>query len=290
MADISPDPGLAANAAFDRAYQVLIEAWPTPVTSARVPTAYGPTHVLAAGDESDPVVLLLPGGGATAAVWFAVAAPLSRQHRVIAVDPIGQPGWSSPGERPLGDVAALGDWLDQLLAGLAIERATLAGHSYGAWMALRYGLHAPERVEGLVLIDPTDCFLPMRLPYRLRAVPLFARPSGARLRRFLSWETGGRRLSPEWLSVAALGADLGRLAIVTPRCPTAEELALLDAPTLVVAAGRSQAHDPARMLRRAAERLPKAAHAVLADATHHTLPTEDADQLVAAIEAFLVPS
>jgi pimeloyl-ACP methyl ester carboxylesterase len=215
---------------------------------------------------------------------------LSGHYRVIAVDPIGQAGWSAPGKKPLHDLAALDDWLDQLLAALEIERLTLAGHSYGAWMALRHGLHAPDRVERLVLVDPTDCFTSMRLHYRLRAAPLFVRPSGTRLRRFLHWETRGRPLSPAWLTVAALGADLGRMTIITPRCPSPAELARLDVPTLVVAAGRSQAHDPQKMLRRARERLPNLTDAVLPQATHHTLPTEDADQLVVAIESFLVPS
>jgi pimeloyl-ACP methyl ester carboxylesterase len=277
-----------AQAAFDRAYQALIDTWPTPAASIHVPTAYGTTHLLVSGRESDPAILLLPGGGATAGVWSAVGGALAHHHRVMAVDPIGQPGWSAPGERPPGDAAALADWLDQVLAGLAIDRTSLAGHSYGAWMALRYGIHAPERVERLVLIDPTDCFIPMRVSYRLHAAPLFLRPSGTRLRRFLDWETRGRLLSPGWLTVAALGADRGRLAIVTPRCPAPDELALVGVPTLVVAAGRSQAHDPGLLLRRAAAALPQAAVATLPGATHHTLPTEDADQLVAAMEPFLV--
>jgi pimeloyl-ACP methyl ester carboxylesterase len=279
--------GSTAQTAFDRAYQSLIDTWPTPVTSERVPTAFGATHLLICGDESAPAVLLLPGGGATAGVWSAVAAPLARHHRVIAVDPFGQPGWSAAGERPVDDVAALGEWLDQLLKARAIDRPTLVGHSYGAWMALRYSMHAPDRVERLVLVDPTDCFIPMRFAYRVRAAPLFIRPSGPRLRRFLNWETRGRPLSAGWLAVAALGADLGRLAIIAPRCPAASDLADLPVPTLVIAAGRSQAHDPDKMLRLARERLPKASDATLPGATHHTLPIEDADQLVTAIEGFL---
>jgi pimeloyl-ACP methyl ester carboxylesterase len=245
---------------------------------------------LTCGAESDPAILFLPGGGATAAVWSAVAAPLSRRHRVLAVDPIGQPGWSAAGRKPIGNVAALGDWLDQLLGGLAIDELTLAGHSYGAWMALRYAIHAPQRVGRLVLVDPTDCFTPMRLSYRLRAAPLFLRPSGARLRRFLNWETRGRPLSQAWLTVAGLGADLGRPAIITPRCPAPADLARLEMPTLVVAAGRSRAHDPAQLLRRAGERLARSSDATLPGATHHTLPTEDAGQLAATIERFLAPS
>jgi pimeloyl-ACP methyl ester carboxylesterase len=280
--------GAAARvASFDDAYQALIDAWPCPVIAETVPTDYGATHVLMCGDESGPVLLFLPGGGATAAVWSAVAAPLASHYRVLAVDPIGQPGRSIRGQWPVDDLASLNDWLDRLVDALAIDRLTLVGHSYGAWMALRYGMHAPRRVDGLVLVDPTDCFIPMRTLYRLRAVPLFARPSASRLRRFLAWETRGKPLSPSWLSVAALGADLGRPAIVAPRCPSPNDLAHLNVPTLVIAAGRSQAHHPAKMLRRVGERLPGASQAVVPGATHHTLPTEDADQVVAAIQTFL---
>jgi pimeloyl-ACP methyl ester carboxylesterase len=282
--------GGAARLAFDDAYQVLIDRWPVAVTARTVPTEYGATHLLMCGDYSQRVLLLLPGGGATAGVWSAVAAPLASRYRVIAVDPIGQPGRSTRGQKPIDDLASLNDWLDQLLDALAIERLTPVGHSYGAWMALRYGMHAPRRVEGLVLVDPTDCFIPMRLLYRLRAGPLFALPSASRLRRFLAWETQGRPLSPPWLSVAALGADLGRMAIVAPRCPSPNDLVHLKVPTLVIAAGRSQAHDSAKMLRCVGERLPDASQAVLPGATHHTLPTEDADQLVATIQTFLAPS
>jgi pimeloyl-ACP methyl ester carboxylesterase len=282
--------GQAARVAFDDAYQILIDRWPCPVTAHTVATEYGATHLLMCGDDSQHVLLLLPGGGATAGVWSAVAAPLASQFRVIAVDPIGQPGRSTRGQRPIADLASLNDWLDQLLDALAIDRLTPVGHSYGAWMALQYGMHAPRRVERLVLVDPTDCFIPMRLLYRLRAVPLLALPSASRLRRFLAWETQGRLLSPPWLSVAALGADLGRMAIVAPRRPPPNDLVHLNAPTLVIAAGRSQAHDSAKMLRLVGKRMPGASQAVLPGATHHTLPSEDADQLVATIQSFLASS
>jgi pimeloyl-ACP methyl ester carboxylesterase len=272
---------------FARAYQDMVDRWPEGVTTQDVPTGYGSTHVLMCGPGTAPAVLLLPGGGATATAWFAVAAGLCRSHRVIAVDPIGQPGLSRQSDRPVKTAGDLTGWLDEVLAALAVERVVLAGHSYGAWIALRYALHAPGRVERLILLDPTVCFAPMSLRYRLHAIPLLVRPGSARMSRFLAWETRGRPLDPGWLVVVTAGHALGRARIVMPRLPRPNELARLGAPTLVVTAARSRAHDPGEIARRARDRLPDVATATLAGASHHSIPTEDAGEIVGCVEGFL---
>jgi pimeloyl-ACP methyl ester carboxylesterase len=280
-------PGPGPRARFTSAYQRVVDHWPVKVTGLDAPTDYGTTQLLASGDETAPAVLLLPGGSATATAWSAVAGELSRAHRVVAVDPIGQPGLSTPGQRPLKTAADLASWLDQVLDYLGVQRAALAGHSYGAWLALRYALHAPGRVSRLVLLDPTACFAPLSLAYRLRSIPPFTRPSAGRARRLLAWETRGRPLDPEWLAVATAGADLGRPRIVLPAVPKPEELAGLAMPALVVVAARSRVHDPAQIAARARQRLPEVTVETLAQATHHTIPTQDADELSASIAGFL---
>jgi pimeloyl-ACP methyl ester carboxylesterase len=259
------------------------------VTTLDVATDYGTTHLLISGAEAAPVVLLLPGAGATATVWSATAAGLSHSHRLIAVDPIGQPGLSTHGERPIKNVADLTGWLDQLLGRLGVQRVALIGHSYGGWMALRYALHSPRRAGRLVLLDPTDCFTPLSLRYRLRAAPLLVRPSARRMSRFLAWETGGRPLDPAWLAVISSGQDLGRIRFVLPRPPRSEEFSGLEVPVLVVVAARSRAHDPGRVTRRACGQLPNVTIATLAEATHHSIPTEDAHDLVSHLQHFLAP-
>ena len=280
-------PGPGPRARFTAAYQQVVDRWPVPATGLDAPTDYGTTHLLASGHETAPVVLLLPGGGATATAWSAVAARLSVTRRVVAVDPIGQPGLSTTGRRPLTSAADLADWLDQVLDWLGVQRATLAGHSYGAWLALRYALHAPARVSRLVLLDPSSCFAPLSMAYRLHSIPLLARPSAERARRLFAWETRGRPLEPDWLTVATAGADLGRMKVVRPAVPKPAELAGLAMPALVVVAARSRAHDPAQIAARARERLPEVTVEALAQATHHTIPTEDADELTGYIAGFL---
>jgi pimeloyl-ACP methyl ester carboxylesterase len=278
-----PEP----RAVFGRAYQQAVDRWPVPVTALDVPTDYGVTHLLASGDEAAPVVLAIPGGGATATAWSAVAGGLAPAHRVVAVDPIGQPGLSGPGGRPLTSAADLNGWLDQVLDGLAAPHAALIGHSYGGWLALSYARQMPGRVSRLALLDPTTCFAPLGVSYRLHALPQFARPSAARARRLFAWETRGRALRPDWLAVAAAGADLGRPAIVLPKRPSRAELAALDLPVLVVVAGRSRAHDPARIAARAEQWLPDVTVRTVAPAAHHSIPTEDAAELIGYLAEFL---
>jgi pimeloyl-ACP methyl ester carboxylesterase len=280
-----PDSDDGPRARFARAYADAVARWPVPVTEQQAATDYGATHLLTCG--RGPAVLLLPGGGATATAWAGVAGALAAGRRVVAADPVGQPGLSTAGERPVKTLADLTGWLDQVVASLDVERLTLAGHSYGAWMALRYALHAPGRVDRLVLLDPATCFAPLSLRYRLRAVPLAVRPNAARVRQFLAWETRGRPLDPAWLAVAAAGADLGRPKIVLPRCPRPAELAGLRVPALVLMAGGSQAHDPGRVASRARALLPRASIVTVTGATHHTMPTQDVSRLAWPIQDFL---
>lgn len=274
-------------AAFVRAYQAAVDRWPVPVASQRVPTGYGATHVLACGPPEAPAVLLLPGGGATAVAWRDVAGGLARRYRAIAVDTAGQPGFGSSGAPAPRTPAELAGWLDQVMDGLAASRATVIGHSYGAWVALRYALHAPERVSRLVLLDPTDCFGSLSLRYRLRAIPVLTRPAAARMRRFLAWETGGRPLDKAWLAVVDAGQEMGRAKIVMPRRPSRSELTGLQLPVLVILAGQSRAHDPRRIERRVRDRLPGASIVTLPQASHHSIPVNDADQILRHIEPFL---
>jgi pimeloyl-ACP methyl ester carboxylesterase len=281
------EASLTPQARFARAYQDQVDHWPVPVTSRHVPTSYGLTHILACGQESSPAVLLLPGGGATAIAWRDLAARLSTRCRVIAPDPIGQPGPSTAAGQPMKTASDLTNWLDQLLSSLGITRLAIGGHSYGAWIALRYALHARDRVSHLALLDPAFAVASLSPAYRARAVPLLTRPSAARMQRFLAWETRGRPLDPGWLSVAAAGNDLGRAKIVLPRRPHRRDLAGLNIPVLVIAAGQSRAHNPAKILRRARARLQDVTTATIPQATHHTMPTQDVPELLDHLGPFL---
>ncbi|MGW2019157.1 alpha/beta fold hydrolase [Streptomyces sp. NPDC001927] len=267
-------PKATVPLAFLAAYDAELARWPAGTTTSERVTAYGTTHLLSHGPAGAPPVLLLPGGGATATGWHAMAAALGRTHRVHAVDLIGEPGCSVPAAgRPLRTVDDLTAWLGALLDGLGLDSAAFVGHSYGAWIALHHALRAPGRVDRLVLLDPTNCFTGFSPRYLLRALPMLLRPTPSRTDAFLRWETGGgAELDPGGRRLLTLAADFPSTRPVTGPRPALAALATLKPPTLLLLAERSRAHAVADVAARARATAPHVETATLAGATHHTLP------------------
>jgi pimeloyl-ACP methyl ester carboxylesterase len=261
------------------AYDAVLAQWPVEYAALDLPSRFGTTRVLAAGPVDAEPLLLLHGGGATSAVWFADVRALARERRVYAVDLICDAGRSVPGRGSVRTRADIAAWFATVLDGLGVERADVAAHSYGAWVALVSAL-GTRRVRRLALIDPTTCFTGMAREYLLRALPALMLGGEARWRRFLGWETGGRPLDPAWLTLVATGTQ-GRngAKIVRPRRPSDEELRGLDVPVLLVLGGQSRAHSPEAVRERASRLLRDVTVVMLPDATHHTLPQQHAIEL-----------
>ncbi|MEV6678069.1 alpha/beta hydrolase [Streptomyces erythrochromogenes] len=276
----------SSRSVFRAAYDEVLAGWPGPVEAAELPTPHGLTRVNSCGPAGAPPLVLLPGGGATSAVWGACAAAgAARTHRVHAVDLVGEPGLSvpAPGRAPRtpGDLA---DWLDAVLDGLAPRGpVTLAGHSYGAWIAAHHAARRPARLGRLVLLDPTQVFAGLRPGYVLRALPMLVRPTPGRIRSFLAWETRGAALDPAWLRLQDATARFPTARPVTGPRPDIARLAEPDGRAEVrvdvLFAGRARCHDPGRAARAAREALPGARVDVLPGISHHALPLTAAAEI-----------
>lgn len=275
----SSPPRLAGSPEFFGAYDAVAAKWPAGTTGLDVDTEFGPTHVTCFGPEGGEPLVLLHGRGATGAVWFATAGSLGQRYRVYAPDQVGDAGRSVHRGRPITSTDDLMSWMDRILDQLALDPVGLCGHSYGAYLALTYTLHARNRIRRLALLDPTDCLGGPALAYRIRALPLLLRPSPARCRAFLAWETRGAELDPAWIELMTLGTTFPASRLVWPHPPGKGELQTLTTPTLVLLAQRSRAIR-IRAVDRAAHRLlPDVTTHVLAGATHHTIPTEHPEEL-----------
>jgi len=119
-----------------------------------VETTFGRTFLLEAGNEDAPALILLHGSCSNSAFWFGEICALSGSFHVCAVDIPGEAGNSEENRLDLAS-DAYADWLRETLDALGIERAILAGNSLGSWMALRFAVTCPERVEKLVIIAPS---------------------------------------------------------------------------------------------------------------------------------------
>ena len=276
--------------AFEAAYDKVMAKWPADREVLRVPTPFGTTYVNACGPADAPPLVLLPGGGgATSATWYAQAAHLARTRRVLAVDLVGAPGRSTPAaDRHPRTVADLAAWLDALLDGLGVTRADFGGHSYGAWIALHHALRAPERVRRLFLLDPTQCFAGFKAAYLLHALPMLLRPTPARVRAFLDWETGGAdALDPDWLRLQEAAAGFPAARPVTGPRPAPDALRALNTPVLLLVAANSRTHDPYEVTAQAGELLPRAEIDVVPGVSHHALPQSAPTELTRRLSEFL---
>jgi pimeloyl-ACP methyl ester carboxylesterase len=98
-------------------------------------------------------VVLLHASASSSAQWQDLIRALEGQFRVLAPDLYGHGGsapWRGPEPLTLADEAAI----ITALADHAGEPVHLAGHSYGAAVALRFAQAYPERLRSLVLIEP----------------------------------------------------------------------------------------------------------------------------------------
>ena len=107
-------------------------------------------HVRNWGGEGRPVVLL-HGLASTCRIWDFVAPILAQDFAVIAVD---QRGHGDSGKPEHGyDFASVSGDVAALLEGRGIQRPVIAGHSWGADVALELAVARPDLPQGIVFVD-----------------------------------------------------------------------------------------------------------------------------------------
>jgi pimeloyl-ACP methyl ester carboxylesterase len=144
MAELSPLDAELLSQGLPELSQVAVES---PVYAG----GRGLIEYRAAGDESNPAVLMLHGLGSSSAGYRAQFAGLSRNFHVIA--------WNAPGfgdSSQIGrDEASIDDYADALeafLSTLGLERLpVLVGSSWGSVVALAFTRRYPALVGSLVL-------------------------------------------------------------------------------------------------------------------------------------------
>jgi pimeloyl-ACP methyl ester carboxylesterase len=275
---VAVDPG------FYERYDAVMARWPVPHEGLDLDGRYGSTHVNACGEPDTPPIVLIPGGRSTSAVYYATVGALAAQHRVYAIDILGDRGRSVRSEVPMRTLDAVMEWLDEVLDGLNVSSTALAGHSMGANYAARYALHAPDRIAKLVLFDPTNVFSGTPLPYLVRALPLIVGRGADRFRTFNQWESGDR-VDPLFLDLFA-GEFGGVTGTAFPKRLTAAEVAGLTLPVLVFAAMASK-QDVPRKLIAGARTLPDGRIVEIPGASHFMLPQDCPDEINPVLASFL---
>ncbi|MFN8848859.1 MAG: alpha/beta fold hydrolase [Inhella sp.] len=201
---------VAAFKAPDRPLESLVARWaPPPSQFIELPLPSGTqlTHLRDEGPRTDPLpILLLHGTSDSLHTWDGWAKDLSKTRRVLRVD---LPGFGLTGPAPSGDygtrqyVAFVQALLDQQ----QLRRVVIVGNSLGGEVAWMTAAAHPDRVAGLVLLDPAG------LPFEPDALPLGFQLSATTVG---SWM--GRHLLPRPLVRHSVESVFGR----PERVPQAE--------------------------------------------------------------------
>lgn len=272
-------------------YDTRAARWPVPCRTRTVSTSFGETFVRESGPADGPPLVLLPGMSSSSLMWETLISPLAERRRAIAVDSVFDVGRSTP-SRDAASVEDLAQWVDELLAGLALERVDLVGMSYGSFVAAHVALRRPARLRRSVWLAPAG--VAARLSWVWVSRALASGLSRSIHRRFTEWMFADAVKTPEGRRIAEeLIADTQvmircceRRPIVTPTTMTDAELAAIRVPSLMLVGE----HETVCSARDAVERVRAVAPSVRAELVSgagHDLPIAKRDEVLRRTLAFL---
>jgi pimeloyl-ACP methyl ester carboxylesterase len=99
---------------------------------------------------SGPAILLIHGIGSRHETWLPVISTLAQKYTVIAPDLLGHGQSAKP--RADYSIAGYANGMRDLLSYLAIDSATVVGHSLGGGVAMQFAYQYPQRTDRIVLV------------------------------------------------------------------------------------------------------------------------------------------
>jgi pimeloyl-ACP methyl ester carboxylesterase len=243
-------------------------------------------------DPARSTVLFVHGAGMDRSVW-----PLQARHfayrgwNSLAVD---LPGHGRTGGELLPSIAAMAEWLADLIQALRVPAVHLVGHSMGALIALDLAARHPDRIARVALLGAAP-----RMPVHPALLEAAARPEPLAAGLICDWgfgpagHFGGHKAPGSWMlghALRLLGASSGpRLHTDLAACNAYQDglqaAARLRCPTLVLA-GAADRMTPARQGAKLAEAV-KNAQLVTLPACGHMMMVEQPDATLDALVAFL---
>lgn len=254
-------------------YERFLDRAKCEVESQTISTSGGESHVLLAGDDSNPPLFCLHAMLTGSAHLLSEIWPLTDHYHLILPD---IPGHSVKGipHRFSYKTDAYTDWFLEIVSHFEAEKIRLMGVSLGGFIAHRFASKWPERVERLVLIVPAGIVQASVVKGMMRMmVPMLRyrfNPNEENLKRLTGFLLSN--WDDDW------GPFLGDSMhdFITPKSipPLAsdEDLQNLRMPALVIAADQDISFPGEPMVKRVQNLLPNVETELMND-TRHSPPT-----------------
>ncbi|GIE95514.1 alpha/beta fold hydrolase [Paractinoplanes rishiriensis] len=276
-----------AHDRFTAAYRKAMADLPSPERTLDIRTGYGVVRVYRFAGGPGPPLLLLPGRASATPVWADNLPTLLALRSVYTVDLLGEPGLSVQ-QRPIESDADHAQWLHEVLRALPEPQIHVVGLSFGGWTATNLAIHRPEKIAGVVLLDPVLTFTGLSTGVILRSIPVAFRWAPRSWRdSFASWTANGAPVAD--VPVAEMieaGLQAYTIKASAPGRPSADQLRKLSTPVLLILAGRSRMHDATEAADNARKSLPQATVKTYSTASH-ALNGEYPTEIAADIADFL---
>lgn len=263
----------------------MTRLWPGSPTPEPITTSYGEAVAYRTGRTGGTPVVLIPGAGGSAVTWYRYVERLGRQHPVIALDPVGEPG-AARQTRPVTGAHDAAVLLSETLAALGEERVHLVGMSYGGWTLLHHELEFPGRAASLTLLDPGGLG---RIGARFWAWLIAGGLAGltpAPVRRRLAGPVRNAALREDELMPLLPLAMAFRRRLPLPDALIDDQLGRITTPTLVLLGEHSVLYPAGDVAARLTRAMPDA-HVEIVPGASHDLPAHSPALVSDRIEAFL---
>jgi len=272
------------RAKYMAAYEAMFSLWTVPYDAIDVKTSYGSTHINVSGPSDGHPLVLLHAVSLSSTAWFANIAELSANHRVYAVDGIGDAG-KSIAECLIEKRLDYAEWLREVFDGLNIDKGYLLGHSYGGWLALNMALAYPQRLRKIVLLAPGASIYPMkfltnlglRLPFKIR-IP--ARSV------FKMIAPKGTVFEEKFIHLMEMVTKYCVPATIFPTVYTDDELKRIELPVQLLIGAEEKIYNPKKAIDRAQRWMPDLTAEIIPN-VGHTLNMEQPETINARILKFL---
>jgi pimeloyl-ACP methyl ester carboxylesterase len=155
-----------------------------------LPTSLGKTHVwgLNTREENLETLIIFPGARTTSLIWdFDKGLEnLNHKMKIYLVEPNGLPNLSD-GNTP--DIKSLGYgfWANEVFEKLNIEKAFIAGASFGGLICMKLAIVNPKKIKAAFLLNP-GCLQPFSLSIKnlyYNLLPIIS-PTEKNIEKFLN--------------------------------------------------------------------------------------------------------